>query len=183
MYRDNSLIPSEAIRLLALGILAGGEKSYADLASEVRHFVKRTLKRVENTAKSFYAVADESDRNHGAARSVFEARAAAGDLVTSDYVFVESWCLLRARLGRTAAIRFWDAMQTGVVRVFGVTSADVVHARRIVADWPDQEFSLVDCTSFALMERLHFDEALAFDAHFRTYRHGPGRKLAFRVFH
>jgi DNA-binding PadR family transcriptional regulator len=39
MYRDNSLIPSEAIRLLALGILAGGEKSYADLASEVRHFV------------------------------------------------------------------------------------------------------------------------------------------------
>ncbi len=39
MYRDNSLIPSEAIRLLALGILAGGEKSYAELAAEVRHFV------------------------------------------------------------------------------------------------------------------------------------------------
>ena len=39
MYRDNSLIPSEAIRLLALGILAGGAKSYAELAGEVRHFV------------------------------------------------------------------------------------------------------------------------------------------------
>jgi DNA-binding PadR family transcriptional regulator len=39
MYRDNSLIPSEAIRLLALGILAGGERSYANLAAEVRHFV------------------------------------------------------------------------------------------------------------------------------------------------
>ncbi len=39
MYRDNSLIPSEAIRLLALGILAGGDKSYAELAGEVRHFV------------------------------------------------------------------------------------------------------------------------------------------------
>ncbi len=39
MYRDNSLIPSEAIRLLALGILAGGEKGYAELASEVRYFV------------------------------------------------------------------------------------------------------------------------------------------------
>jgi len=39
MYRDNSLIPSEAIRLLALGILAGGERSYAELAAEVRHFV------------------------------------------------------------------------------------------------------------------------------------------------
>ena len=39
MYRDNSLIPSEAIRLLALGILATGEASYAQLAGEVRHFV------------------------------------------------------------------------------------------------------------------------------------------------
>jgi DNA-binding PadR family transcriptional regulator len=39
MYRDNSLIPSEAIRLLALGILAGGARSYAELAAEVRHFV------------------------------------------------------------------------------------------------------------------------------------------------
>ena len=39
MYRDNSLIPSEAIRLLALGILADQPKSYAELASEVRHFV------------------------------------------------------------------------------------------------------------------------------------------------
>ena len=39
MYRDNSLIPSEAVRLLALGILAGGAKSYSELAGEVRHFV------------------------------------------------------------------------------------------------------------------------------------------------
>ncbi len=39
MYRDNTLIPSEAIRLLALGILATGECPYAELAHEVRHFV------------------------------------------------------------------------------------------------------------------------------------------------
>ncbi len=39
MYRDNTLIPSEAIRLLALGILATGERPYAALAREVRHFI------------------------------------------------------------------------------------------------------------------------------------------------
>ena len=39
MYRDNSLIPSEAVRLLALGLLAGGDKPHAQLAGEVRHFV------------------------------------------------------------------------------------------------------------------------------------------------
>jgi DNA-binding PadR family transcriptional regulator len=38
MYRDNTLIPSESIRLLALGILAEGLSSYEALANEVRHF-------------------------------------------------------------------------------------------------------------------------------------------------
>ena len=38
MYRDNTLIPSEAVRLLALGLLADRPRSYAELASEVRHF-------------------------------------------------------------------------------------------------------------------------------------------------
>jgi DNA-binding PadR family transcriptional regulator len=38
VYRDNSLVPSEAIRLLALGILATKPASYAALASSVRDF-------------------------------------------------------------------------------------------------------------------------------------------------
>jgi len=41
MYRDNTLIPTEAIRLAALGSLVEGEKQYADLASEIRYFVAR----------------------------------------------------------------------------------------------------------------------------------------------
>ena len=43
MYRDNTLIPSEAIRLLALGILAGQPTTYAQLAREVRHFTGRIV--------------------------------------------------------------------------------------------------------------------------------------------
>lgn len=41
MFRDKSLMPKEAIRLAALGILAQGPKSYAELANEVRHFTTR----------------------------------------------------------------------------------------------------------------------------------------------
>lgn len=41
MYRDNTLIPTEAIRLAALGALIEGERRYADLASEIRNFVGR----------------------------------------------------------------------------------------------------------------------------------------------
>ena len=36
---------------------------------------------------AFYAVADSADRNHAAARNVFETRGMAGDLVTSDYSY------------------------------------------------------------------------------------------------
>lgn len=41
MYQDNSLLPREAIRLAALGILATEPMSYAALANEIRHFASR----------------------------------------------------------------------------------------------------------------------------------------------
>jgi len=43
MYRNNSLIPSEAVRLAALGSLWQGAKRYADLATELRHFTGRIV--------------------------------------------------------------------------------------------------------------------------------------------
>ena len=41
MYKDNSLLPREAVRLAALGILAGGPMTYAALAAAVRNFTSR----------------------------------------------------------------------------------------------------------------------------------------------
>ena len=43
MYRDNTLIPAEAIRLAALGALAGRTMHYAELAEDVRHFTQRIV--------------------------------------------------------------------------------------------------------------------------------------------
>lgn len=43
MYRDKTLIPTEAIRMLALGILAGERMRYAELARTVRHFASRIV--------------------------------------------------------------------------------------------------------------------------------------------
>ena len=41
MFRDHSLVPAEAIRLAALGLLAEMPRSYADLAAEVRFLTSR----------------------------------------------------------------------------------------------------------------------------------------------
>ncbi len=38
MFRDNSLIPAEALRLAALGLLAEKPRRYGDLALAIRHF-------------------------------------------------------------------------------------------------------------------------------------------------
>jgi DNA-binding PadR family transcriptional regulator len=43
MYKDNSLIPTEAVRLAALGLLTEEARSYAELADEVRHFTSRIV--------------------------------------------------------------------------------------------------------------------------------------------
>jgi hypothetical protein len=39
MYRDNTLIPTEAVRLAALGALMERDRVYGELASDVRYFV------------------------------------------------------------------------------------------------------------------------------------------------
>ena len=43
MYPDNSLMPKEALRLTALGVLAGGPMPYGELAAEVRDFTSHIM--------------------------------------------------------------------------------------------------------------------------------------------
>jgi predicted nucleic acid-binding protein len=130
---------------------------------------------------AFYAFADTDDAHHAAAFSTFMARGSSGDLVTTDHVIVETWLLMRGRLGAGAAMRFWDGLESGVIKVLGVTSAEFARAKEIARNWTDQQFSLVDCTSFAVMERRKINAAFAFDRHFRVFRAGADRKRCFHV--
>jgi len=41
MFRDNSLVPAEALRLAALGMLAEAPRRYGELSGEIRHFASR----------------------------------------------------------------------------------------------------------------------------------------------
>src|SRR5271155_4923639 len=43
MYRDKTLIPTEAIRLAALGLLSECAQRYGELAAAVRHFASRVM--------------------------------------------------------------------------------------------------------------------------------------------
>lgn len=61
-----------------------------------------------------------------------------------------------------------------------VEPVDLEAAWRILQGFADQDFSFVDCTSFALMERLGIVDAFAFDDHFLVYRFGADRQYSFR---
>jgi predicted nucleic acid-binding protein len=127
---------------------------------------------------AFYATADSSDRWHERASEVLRD---AGRIVTTDHVLVETWRLVRAYGGYPAAERFWGGLREGGAVIENVLPNDLDKAWRIGEAFSDQDFSIVDRTSFAVMERLGIVSVASFDDHFSIYRFGPRRERAFDV--
>jgi predicted nucleic acid-binding protein len=118
------------------------------------------------------------DRNNARAKAVLEGQR---EHLTTDHVLVETWLLLNSRYHRHAAERFWERIRLGSVRIEIATAADLEAAWAIGEAFPDQEFSIVDRTSFAVMERLGINRAASFDDDFAVYRYGRNRDRAFDV--
>lgn len=99
----------------------------------------------------------------------------------TDYILIETWGLLNSRVHRQAAENFWRGIRRGATDVEKVTAADLDAAWAIGEAFPDQTFSIVDRTSFAVMERLGITRAASFDDDFAVYRYGRARDRAFDV--
>ncbi len=126
----------------------------------------------------WFAAADASDRSNIRAKKTLSS---GESLVTTDHVLVESWLLLHHRLGRHAAERFWEGLRAGVAIIELVGIADLEAAWQIGISWRDQDFSIVDRTSFAVMQRLGIERAASLDDHFAVFRFGPRRRRSFTV--
>ena len=127
---------------------------------------------------AWYAAADGSDASHARAKDILST----GErLLSTDHVLVETWLLLRHRLHPSAAERFWEGMRAGVAAIEMVTAADLEAAWTIGQAFGDQDFSITDCTSFAVMVRLGVERVASFDDDFAVFRHGRDRKRAFEV--
>jgi uncharacterized protein len=126
----------------------------------------------------WYAAADSSDVSNTRAKATL----ANGErLLTTDHVLVETWTLLRYRIHRHAAERFWEGLRSGTAAVEPVGPADLEAAWQIGLSYRDQDFSLVDRTSFAVMRRLGIERVASFDDHFAVFRFGPKRRQAFVI--
>ncbi len=85
------------------------------------------------------------------------------------------------RLGTDAAERLVNGVRTGVARIEPAIVADLEAAARIGEDFADQAFSIVDRTSWSIMQRLGVHEAISLDADFSIFRFGRDRRKAFTV--
>lgn len=129
-------------------------------------------------SSAWYAAIDRDDVDHVRAVSALETDE---PKVSSDHVLLETWRLLAHRVGWTIADRFWETMLAGAAHVECVERGDLDAALHTRQRFSDQSFSLADCTSFAIMQRLRLDRVASYDDDFLVYRYGPQSERAFQI--
>lgn len=115
---------------------------------------------------AIYAMLDQSDKNHGLAKSTWFGLLDNGEvLFTSNYVIVECCALAQNRLGIESVRVIHDKILPVLDKswideaVHAIAMATLLGAAR-------RKLSLVDCASFAVMRQVGASRAFAFDAHF-----------------
>jgi uncharacterized protein len=91
------------------------------------------------------------------------------NIVTTNYVVSELVALLSSplRIPRPRIFELVDAIKTvPYVKVIHIDQAIDTAAWELCKGRPDKAWSLVDCTSFVLMQQLNIQEALTTDQHF-----------------
>jgi predicted nucleic acid-binding protein len=114
---------------------------------------------------ALYALLDEDDANHRRAAARWPGVLDSPAVLTHAYVVIETSSLVLRRLGARAARQLHD----GLLPAVRVRMVDESLHDRAIARWLSTErrsVSLVDVTSFELMDDLGIERAFAFDIAF-----------------
>ena len=116
-------------------------------------------------SSAIYALADASDDSHELAKSILAAALESGEeLLTHNYVLLESTALIQRRLGLNIAMAIYEhGLPT---TVYWVNESDHQEAVDMLGQRGRRGLSLVDCMSFIVMRKLEVRQAFAFDADF-----------------
>ncbi len=118
---------------------------------------------------ALYALLDADDENFGRSAGVWgKIMASDENVVTTNYVLVETFALLQNRLGIKAVREFQENI-VPILHVEFVTPE--IHQLGTVAllAAARRGLSLVDCVSLEVMRESHIKSAFTFDGHFREY--------------
>jgi uncharacterized protein len=117
---------------------------------------------------AFVALRNRGEREHEAARATLSRLVSErASLLTSNYVFSETYTALLVRVGRDEAIQWGRRFHAGeAIEMARIDESLERDAWAILEAHTDKRWSHVDATSFALIEREGIGEAFAFDHHF-----------------
>ena len=112
------------------------------------------------------AVLDAGDDAHAAASRIWSGLVEGGEeLVSTNYVLVETFALVQRRLGMEA-VRVLEQDILPLVRTHWVTETDHRAAVSALLTAGRRQLSLVDCVSFIVMRLLNLKTVFAFDQDF-----------------
>ena len=119
------------------------------------------------------AMAVKRDRYHKKAATYYRKLSRARvRLATSNYVLAETYTRIRYDDGHAKALQFNTLIQqtikAGRLNLEWITQAIHKEAWGIFENYANQDFSFVDCTSFAIAKRVGLKESFGFDNHFKT---------------
>jgi predicted nucleic acid-binding protein len=115
---------------------------------------------------AFLAVLVANDTHHGEAETIWRRELEQGqELLTSNYVLVETTAILQRRVGM-AAVRTLVQDVVPALTVEWVSAEDHRAATAALLAGGRRAVSLVDFSSFEVMQRLGLQRAFAFDRHF-----------------
>ena len=138
------------------------------------------MRRVFFDTSAYVALADTRDQFHADAVRLAE-RVIADRLprVTTNYVLAEAHTLIRRKCGHVVAVQFGEGIHRDVV----AGNLNIIYADKTLDDaaweifkkYADQDFSFVDCTSFAWLRQHPECEVFAFDEDFTWMGFPPFR--------
>lgn len=125
----------------------------------------------------WFAAACKSHRNNELAKSILLS---IDRCTLTDHVLVQTWQLINAQFGSGVADTFWECLRETDAVVEPVTESDLETAKEMSEAYRNEELSLVDRTSFAVMQRCGITRAATFSSSFEIFRYGP-RKKTFQI--
>jgi predicted nucleic acid-binding protein len=114
----------------------------------------------------FLAVLAEDDSNNEiAARTLATLVENGAQLITTNYILVESYALIQRRMGMNAVQDFQDKILPSLNLVW-INTEEHERAMDIFLSENRRNLSFVDCSSFDTIQRLVIDKVFTFDGHF-----------------
>ncbi len=90
------------------------------------------------------------------------------ELLTSDYVIAEVVTRIRSLSGLEDALKVWEELESDETANLEEVDREVrIEARRFFRKYRQLQLSLVDCTSFSIMQRFGIQEVFTFDDDFK----------------